>query len=72
MQAARDGREDVVRHYLDRLSDEETQQVINARDSDGYTALHYAAKFNRFQIMYRLIAHDAGDYDCPVCTVFVQ
>ena len=60
-QAARDGKEDVVRHYLDRLADSEKQEVINARDSEGYTALHYAAKFNRFQIMYRLVTHDAGE-----------
>ena len=59
-QAARDGREDIVRYYLERLSDEEKEQVINARDPEGYTALHYAAKFNRFQIMVRLITHDAG------------
>lgn len=59
-QAARDGREDIVRYYLERLSEEEKEQVINARDSEGYTALHYAAKFNRFQIMVRLITHDAG------------
>jgi ankyrin repeat protein len=58
-QAARDGREDVVRYYLERLSDEEKQQVIDARDSEGYAALHYAAKFNRFQIMVRLITHEA-------------
>ena len=49
-----------MRYYLDNLSDDEKQSVIDARDSGGYTALHYAAKFNRFQIMYRLITHDAG------------
>lgn len=52
-----------MRYYLDNLSDDEKRDVINARDSEGYTALHYAAKFNRFQIMYRLITHDAGTYN---------
>ena len=36
-------------------------KILNARDSEGYSAMHYAAKFNRFKIMQLLVAYDAGE-----------
>ena len=33
------------------VSENNREKVLNAKDADGYTALHYAAKFNRFNIL---------------------
>ncbi|KAL5457262.1 hypothetical protein EMCRGX_G034509 [Ephydatia muelleri] len=56
-QAARDGREDVVRAWLDRLPRRfgGNVEILNQRDAEGYTALHYAARFNRLSIIQMLV-----------------
>ena len=61
-QAARDGREDVVRAWLDRLPRRfgGNVEVLNQRDAEGYTALHYAARFNRLSIIEMLVNSGAG------------
>ncbi|KAL5486880.1 hypothetical protein EMCRGX_G019417 [Ephydatia muelleri] len=60
-QAARDGREDVVRAWLERLPRRfgSNIEVLNQRDEEGYTALHYAARFNRLTIMQMLVVSGA-------------
>jgi transient receptor potential cation channel subfamily A protein 1 len=51
-QAAWNGHKDVVNQHLVLLvSENNKEKVLNAKDADGYTALHYAAKFNRFNIL---------------------
>ena len=61
LQAARDGREDVVRAHLTRLPRQNTSKILNGKDADGFTALHYAAKFNRFKILQLLITSGASE-----------
>ena len=61
LQAARDGREDVVRQHLARLPKGRKGKVLNGKDSEGYTAVHYAAKFNRFKILQLLVTSGAGE-----------
>jgi ankyrin repeat protein len=59
-QAVRDGKEDVLRAWLARLANSsKKKQALNAKDSYGFTAMHYAARFNRFKIMSLLIAEEA-------------
>ena len=55
MQAARDGMLDAVRSNLD---DSRTQ--MNDVDDDGFTALHYAARYNRLGVVEVLVKAGAG------------
>ena len=50
-----------MREWLSRLPKNNKTKILNALDSDGYSAMHYAAKFNRFKIMQLLIAYEAGE-----------
>uniref|UniRef100_A0A1X7V1A3 Uncharacterized protein n=1 Tax=Amphimedon queenslandica TaxID=400682 RepID=A0A1X7V1A3_AMPQE len=59
-QAVRDGREEVLRQWLGQLTEKKKRILINAYDSFGFTAMHYAARFNRFKMMQLLIANDAS------------
>ena len=59
--AARDGKEDVVNQHLARLPRYKKKKVLDARDADGFTAMHYAAKFNRFKILRLLVDSDASE-----------
>ncbi len=61
LQAARDGREDVVRHWLNRGPESGRKAAINKRDEHGFTALHYAARFNRVRVIQTLVQNDAGE-----------
>jgi ankyrin repeat protein len=54
LQAAKQGLEDVVQQHLSLPSLE-----LNAKDDDGYTAVHYAAKFNHIQILKLLLKANA-------------
>ena len=58
MQAARDGREDLVRAWLQKTTMGK-RGSINDVDVAGFAAMHYAAKFNRFKIM-QLLATASG------------
>ena len=65
LQAARDNRHDVVeRHLRLLLSKRNRGRVLNHKDEDGYAAIHYAAKFNRYRIMIQLVAAGAGVHVC--------
>ena len=59
LQAAKQGLEDVVQQHLSLPSLE-----LNAKDDDGYTAVHYAAKFNHIQILKLLLKANAGELVC--------
>ena len=63
MQAARDGREDVVLLWLERLTGRSghIEKALNECDEGGYTALHYAARFNRINIVQMLVNRGAGE-----------
>ena len=37
-------------------------QVLNENDAEGYTAVHYAAKFNRFEILKLLVDSGASKF----------
>lgn len=55
LQAAREGREDIVRKHLAQLHTSEGKSVLDACDASGFTPLHYAAKFNHFEILQLLV-----------------
>ena len=38
------------------------QNPINVKDADGLTALHYAARFNKYQILQHLLLEEPGLY----------
>lgn len=38
---------------------------LNEKDSYGYTPLHYAAKFNRYSILKKLVEAGAGMRSSP-------
>ena len=45
--------------WIRLLSDSNAVQ-LNSKDKYGYAPLHYAAKFNRFKILVKLIEAGAG------------
>ena len=49
--------------WLERLSGRfgRDLEALNERDEEGYTALHYAARFNRLSIVQRLASSGAGE-----------
>jgi len=57
VQAARDGLLDVVKAHIDSCLAQ-----INDVDDEGYTAMHYAARYNRVSVMEVLFAAGAGAY----------
>ncbi len=52
----------MVRQWLSRLPKYKKSTILDAMDAEGYTAMHYAAKFNRFQIMLLLATSGACEY----------
>ena len=50
-----------MRQHLARLPKYNKHKVLNGKDSEGYTAVHYAAKFNRFKILQLLVTSGAGE-----------
>lgn len=56
----RDGREEIVKTWLTSLIGRKKKHIIDAKDSYGFTAMHYAARFNRFKMMQLLLSNDAG------------
>lgn len=57
LQAARDGKEDVVLALLE----EDPLPMVDECDEEGMAALHYAAMFNNFRIMELLVDNEAGE-----------
>ena len=51
-----------MRAWLERLPRRfgSNIEILNQRDDEGYTALHYAARFNRLTIMQMLVTSGAG------------
>jgi ankyrin repeat protein len=45
---------------LSALTGEETSNLVNARDCDGQTALHYAVRKGRIEVMYLLLQNGAN------------
>ena len=50
-----------MRAHLSRLP-RYKEKVLNAKDGDGYTAVHHAAKFNRFKILQLLVTSGASEW----------
>lgn len=55
MQAARDNRTDVVDAHINYFIGNSQIDQLNKRDTNGYAPIHYVAKFNRYDIMKKLI-----------------
>ena len=51
---------DAVQKWLD---ESKNKGQVMMKDSHGYAPIHYAAKFNRPEIMEMLIEGGAGSYD---------
>ena len=51
-----------MRAHLSRLLRYKKEKVLNAKDGDGYTAVHHAAKFNRFKILQLLVTSGASEW----------
>ena len=85
MQAARAGRRDVVKEWLDFYENqnvntnvekkkkmkgknvEKKQNPIDVKDSEGLAALHYAARFNKFNVLAYLLIENPGLFYILVC-----
>ena len=67
-QAARDGKYDIVKVWLElyskgserNLKKKKLQNPVDEKDGDGLTALHYAARFNRLKILSQLLVEQPG------------
>ena len=46
--------------YLSTLGDEVKRMKLDRKDDDGLAAIHYAAKFNRYDILEKLCENGAG------------
>ena len=55
LQAARDNRTDVVDSHINYFLGKGQVDRLNKRDTNGYAPIHYAAKFNRYDTMKKLI-----------------
>ena len=60
----------MVRLWLEQLPKRPSsaRRVLNKKDSEGFTAMHYAARFNRLKIMQMLVDSGAGQYSLPLRT----
>ena len=61
-QAVRDGKRDLVFELLECLPKE--SRKLNELDKDGFAAIHYAARFNRHDIMKQLLSALPGVCMC--------
>ena len=76
--AARDGKYEVVKEWLEwhenhPIIDRKGRKInnpISEKDPDGLTALHYAARFNRFKILQYLVSDKPGV--CIGCVLCVR
>lgn len=60
-----------MRAHLNRLPKYKKEKVLNAKDTDGFTAVHYAAKFNRFKILQLLVTFGASESSLETTTFLV-
>ena len=68
VQAARDNRAETVDAHITHFFRRNEVHKINKLDANGFAPIHYAAKFNRYDIMKKLVAGgedviDASDED---------
>lgn len=68
LQAARDNRVKVVEAHISHFFRRSEVYKVNKLDLNGFAPIHYAAKFNRYDIMKKLVAGgedvlDASDED---------
>ena len=55
LQAARDNRVEAVGAHITYFFRRNEVNKLNKLDMNGYAPIHYAAKFNRFDIMTKLV-----------------
>ena len=67
-QAARDGRLDLVEKKLQLLG--KNSSKISTQDKDGSTALHYAVRYNHFNIVKKLV--EWGACKCRIRNVILN
>ena len=68
MQAARDGRLDLVEKKLQLLG--KNSSKISSHDKDGSTALHYAVRYNHINIVKKLV--EWGACKCEINDTLIQ
>ena len=57
VKAARDGRCNLISAHLGKVNGRDS---INEIDKDGFAPIHYAARFNRLEVLEQLLAARAG------------
>ena len=60
-----------MKRLLDSLPIRKKSNIINAPDPFGFTAMHYAARFNRFKIMHLLHNDKAGNVPFFIVNVII-
>ena len=72
-QIAREGDLQMLKRVLERIKSEGNSRYIakciNTLDEDGFSALHYAARYNHFSVVKTLIEAGA-DVNCQGCFFF--
>ena len=58
LQAARDGRIDIVKGHIERLGRD--KKKLNKKDHENTTALHYAVRYNHMSIVKLLVESGAS------------
>ena len=64
VKAARDGRSHLVSVHLGNAR--RNTVAINEIDKDGFAPIHYAARFNRLEVLEQLLAAKAGMFKLNV------